>query len=120
MYAVRHEPALDPVVVRLVGVLDDDLVLETGRTLRALGGPRTALVDVRDLTLVGEAEMLALAQTIAAARAAGLDARLDGGLLPWRNVARRVLSRQRPVDEPLRRVVRRTVIIAHSGRRRRR
>ena len=106
-----------PVVVRLIGILDAALVdefAELERDLILSGG--TALVDVRDLHVLGETEMRGIAAVVAAARASGRDVRLDARSLPWKRVAKAGLSAQPAVDAQLRAAVRRTVILAHSAK----
>jgi anti-anti-sigma regulatory factor len=120
VYAPRPQPVSAPVVMRLIGVLDADLIA-TFRTLeRGLGGDGgTVLVDVRDLSLVGEDEMTALAGAVANARSEGRDVRLDARSLHWKRAAKKNISKQPVVDAKLRADVRRTVILAHSARRKR-
>jgi anti-anti-sigma regulatory factor len=107
--------------MRLIGVLDADLVkafevLERG--LAAASGA-TVLVDVRDLQTLGEGEMKALVGAIRAARDGGRDVRLDARSLPWRRLAKSSLAGQPVVDLAVRKAVRRTVILAHSAKRKR-
>ncbi len=122
MYAPQPQPVSQPVVIRLIGVLDGDLIatftsLERG--LRDLQ-PATVLVDVRDLNVIGESEMRALADAIAGARREGRDVRLDARSLSWKRVVKKNLSTQPPVDAKLRSETRRTVILAQSTNRKRR
>ncbi len=121
MYAPQTQAIPAPVVLRLIGVLDADLVAAFGALERGLvgidGGP--VLVDVRDLDVIGESAVDALARAVAAARAEGRDVRLDARSLPWKRAARKNLSEQPGVDAQLRSATRRTVILAHSARRRR-
>jgi hypothetical protein len=122
VYAPQIEFVSAPVVVRLIGVLDADLVAAFGileRGLAAAAG-RTVLIDVRDLHLVGETEMDALAGVVAGARQQGRDVRLDARGLHWKRVAKKNLSGQPGVDAKLRSGARRTVILAHSVRTKRR
>ena len=121
MYAPQTEPVPAPVIVRLIGVLDTDLIAAFGNLERGLVGAvgATVLVDVRDLQLLGETEMEALAGVVAGARREGRDVRLDARNLAWRRVAKKNISAQPGVDAQLRSVVRRTVILAHSARKRR-
>ncbi|HTJ26286.1 MAG TPA: hypothetical protein VMA36_08975 [Candidatus Limnocylindria bacterium] len=121
MYAPQIQPAAASVVLRLIGVLDGDLVtafqtLERG--LAAAAGA-TVLVDVRDLQTLGEGEMKALAAAIRAARDGGRDVRLDARSLPWRRLVKSALPGQPSVDQAIRKAVRRTVILAHSTKRKR-
>jgi hypothetical protein len=101
--------------MRLIGVLDADLVASFAAAVRAWAGA-TVLVDVRDVGQLGEGEMRVLAAAIAAARAAGCDVRLDAHSLPWRRAAKSELAGQLPIDQALRASVRRTVILAHSAK----
>jgi anti-anti-sigma regulatory factor len=121
VYAPQIQPAAASVVLRLIGVLDGDLVtafqnLERG--LAAAAGA-TVLVDVRDLQTLGESDMKALASAIRAARDGGRDVRLDARSLPWRRLVKTTLPGQPAVDAELRQAVRRTVILAHSTKRKR-
>ncbi len=121
MYAPQVEPALAPISVRLIGVFDADLVAAFAALERSLAqSAGTVLVDVRDLSPLGESEMQGLVGAIAAARGAGRDVRLDACSLPWRRALKRGLAAQPAVDAPLRGRVRRTVILAHSAKRKRR
>lgn len=121
MYAPQVRPIPAPVSLRLIGVLDADLVEAFGVLERRLVGldGSTVLVDVRDLQVVGESEMRALARVIGTAREAGRDVRLDARSLHWKRIAKENLSAHPAVDAQLRSGVRRTVILAHSVRRRR-
>jgi len=116
VYAPLPQPVSAPVVVRLIGVLDADLVAAFGALERGLAGARNAavIVDVRDVDVLGETEMDALATTIGAARREGRDVRLEARSLHWRRAAKKHLSAQPPVGAELRSAVRRTVILAHS------
>jgi hypothetical protein len=118
VYAPQVQPAVAPISVRLIGVLDADLVAAFAAAMRTWVGA-TVLVDVRDVGPLGEADMRALTGAIAAARAAGSDVRLDAHSLPWRRAAKRELAAQPPIDAGLRQRVRRTIILAHSVRRKR-
>jgi hypothetical protein len=117
VYAPRPLPVPAPVALRLIGILDAELVA----SFEALGGELaqpaggTVLVDVRDLHIGDEAEMHGLVETVRRARAAGCDLRLDAKSLPWRRLLKAELSAQPVVDPVLRAAVRRTVILAHSG-----
>ncbi len=120
MYAPQAQPVPAPVAIRLIGMLDSDLVeafavLERG--LVAFEGA-TVIVDVRDVQVLGETEMHALAGAVRRARAEGRDVRLDARSLPWRRVSKKEFSAVPPVDAALRSGVRRTVILAHSYMRR--
>jgi hypothetical protein len=118
VYAPQAQPAPAPVSLRLIGVLDADLVAAFAAAVRDLRGA-TVLVDVRDVGPLGEADMRAVTGTIAAARAAGRDVRLDARSLPWRRAAKRELAAQPAIDPALHERVRRTVILAHSTKRER-
>ena len=120
MYAPQPQAIPAPVAMRLIGVLDEDLVEAFAAQERALVGyeAATIIVDVRDLHVLGEAEMRALAGAVRRARAEGRDVRLDARSLPWRRIAKKECSPTPPVDANLRSAVRRTVILAHSGKRR--
>jgi anti-anti-sigma regulatory factor len=122
VYAPQTQPIPAPVSVRLIGVLDADLIATFGAlTAGALGASRaTILVDVRDLDVLGETEMTALAAVVARARQGGRDVRLDARSLHWRRVSKKNISTQPGVDAQLRSAVCRTVIIAHSARSKRR
>ena len=121
MYAPQPQPIASPVVLRLIGVLDADMVAAFGaleRGLPATAGA-TVLVDVRDLHVLGESDMTDLARAIAAARAAGRDVRLDARSLHWKRAAKQIISKQPAVSAQLRSEARRTVILAHSAKRKR-
>jgi anti-anti-sigma regulatory factor len=121
VYAPQTQSVPAPVVMRLIGVLDADLVAAFSALERGLAGigGGTLLVDVRDLQIVGEGEMHALAKAVAAARCQGRDVRLDARGLHWKRTAKKNLSTQPPVDAQLRSSARRTVIVAHSPRKKR-
>jgi hypothetical protein len=121
VYAAQQQPISGPVVFRLIGILDADLIAAFGALESGLVGCRgaTVVVDVRHLDVLGETDMNALADVVAAARRAGRDVRLDARTLPWRRVAKKGLRAQPPVDAELRSGARRTVILAHSARRKR-
>ena len=118
MYAPRPQPVPSPVVVRLIGVLDADLVDAFVALERGLVGRdgATVLVDVRDLHLLGEAGMGGMARAIASARAAGRDVRLDARGLAWRRALKQNHCVQPPPAPELRSAAARTVILAHSGK----
>ena len=122
MYARQAQPVPAPVIVRLIGVLDADLVAAFGVLERGLVGTHggTIVLDVRDIQVLGEAQMGALAGAVAAARGEGRDVRIDARSLPWRRAVKKELSKQPPIDRQLRSAVRRTVIVAHSSRPKRR
>jgi len=104
--------------MRLIGLLDADLLAAFATLERGLvgGAGATILVDVRDLQTLGNEEMTALLEAIRSARAQGRDVRLDARSLPWRNLMKKNLGMQPSVTPELRSDIRRTVIIAHSGR----
>ncbi|HYW52861.1 MAG TPA: hypothetical protein VE826_02770 [Dongiaceae bacterium] len=117
VYAPRPQPVPAPLAVRLIGVLDADLVAAFSALERGLAAERgaTVLVDVRDVQVFGEAEMDELASIVATARREGRDVRLDARTLHWRRTAKKNISAQPAVDAQLRSGVRRTVILAHSA-----
>lgn len=121
VYAIQPQPSSTPVAVRLIGVLDPDLIAAFGALERGLVGAAgaTVLVDVRDLDVLGESDMNDLALVVASARAEGRDVRLDARSLHWRRAAKKNISKQPVVDSQLRSTVRRTVILAHSAKRKR-
>ena len=119
MYAPQPQPSPSPVALRLIGLLDADLVaafrtLERGLVVAA---GATVVVDVRDLHVLGGAEMDDLARAVGSARAEGRDVRLDARSLHWKRAAKKNISKQPPVDAQLRSGARRTVILAHSAKR---
>ena len=116
MYAPLPQPVPAPLIVHLIGVLDADLVAAFQALERGLAGApnATVVVDVRDVDVLGESEMDALAAAVGAARCEGRDVRLEARSLHWRRAARKHLSAQPPVGAELRSAVRRTVILAHS------
>jgi hypothetical protein len=122
VYAPQTELVPAPVVLRLIGVLDGDLIAAFGALERGLVGAAgaTVVVDVRDVNLLGEGDMDALAGVVAGARREGRDVRLDARSLAWKRVAKKNLSGQPGVDAQLRSGARRTVILAHSVRHKRR
>lgn len=122
MYAPQPVPIPGPVALRLIGALDSDLVAAFATTERGLtsAGGGTVLVDVRDVQVVGETEMSALVEAVRIARTQGRDVRLDARSLPWRRLLKKNISGQPAIDAQLRSGCRRTVIIAHSGKRKRR
>lgn len=121
MYAPRPIPASAPVLVRLIGVLDGDMVAAFSALERGLVGARgaTVVVDVGDLDVLGQAAVAELVDAIASARREGRDVRLDAHGLHWRRAAKKRLSAQPPVARALISTARRTIILAHSTRRRR-
>jgi hypothetical protein len=121
VYAPQPLPVSAPLVVRLIGVLDGDMIAAFGALERGLVGARgsTVLVDVRDVDVLGEHDVDALVETIARARREGRDVRLAARGLHWRRAARKKLSAQPPASPDLASVARRTIILAHSARKRR-
>ena len=121
MYAPQPQPIASPVVFRLIGVLDADLIAAFGALERGLAAAAgaTVLVDVRDVHVLGESEMADLARTVAAARAEGRDVRLDARSLHWKRTTKQNISKQPAVSAQLRSAARRTVILAHSAKRKR-
>ena len=123
MYAPQSPPlplsVAAPVVVRLIGVLDAELIAAFGTLERGFAGA-TVLVDVRSVHLLGESEMDALGGAVAAARREGRDVRLDARSLPWKRIVKKTISAQPAVDTQLRSSIRRTAILAHSARYKRR
>jgi anti-anti-sigma regulatory factor len=105
----------------LIGILDTDLVKAFVALERGLVSPpgATVLVDVRDLQPLGENDMQALVAAIRTAREGGRDVRLDARSLPWRRLLKTGLKAQPPVDQATRQAVRRTIILAHSAKRKR-
>jgi anti-anti-sigma regulatory factor len=122
VYATETLVAPAPVALRLIGILDAELVASFDvlqRGLAELDG-RTLLVDVRDVQVLGDEEVSRLVEVIRSARAQGRDVRLDARSLPWRTVMKKNLSTQPPISAEIRSDVRRTVIVAHSGKHKRR
>jgi len=119
VYAPRPQPVSSPVVVRLIGILDASLVDAFVTLERGLVGRRGAvmLVDVRDLQVIGASDADALARAIAVARAAGRDVRIDARGITWRRALRKTGCAPAPIDAELRSTAARTVILAHSGKR---
>jgi hypothetical protein len=121
VYAPQPQPVPSILVLRLIGVLDADLITAFGVLERGLPGAygATVLVDVRDVAVTGETQMEDLACAVAAARAEGRDVRLDARSLHWKRAAKKNIAKQPPVDRQLRSEARRTVILAHSAKRKR-
>ncbi|HYZ16550.1 MAG TPA: hypothetical protein VE591_09125 [Candidatus Acidoferrum sp.] len=122
MYAPQYEPVQPPITLRLIGVLDGDLIDAFKNVERGLVAAKnaTVIVDVRDLAMLGDRDVVRLTGAIAQARLEGRDVRLDPRTLAWRRVVKRDLGTQPAVDPGVRGAVRRTVIIAHSGKQKRR
>ncbi len=122
MYATQTLAVPAPIAVRLIGILDAELIASFDvhqRTLAGLEG-HTLLVDVRDVQVIGDDDVSRLVEMIRSARAQGRDVRLDARSLPWRTQVKKNLSTQPPISAEFRSDVRRTVIIAHSGKHKRR
>ncbi len=121
MYAPRTRPNFAPVALRLIGVLDADLVTAFTALVRGMVGfeNATVIVDVRDLELVGETDLAAFVAAVRRARSEGRDVRLDARSLPWRRIAKNELPAMPAVAPDDRCDIRRTVILAHSVRKRR-
>ena len=122
MYAPQPLPVSAPLVVRLIGVLDGDMIAAFSALERGLVGARGAMmvVDVRDVEVLGETDLNGLVDAIAGARREGRDVRLDAHGLHWRRAAKKKLSAQPAVPASIASAARRTVILAHSPKRRRR
>jgi anti-anti-sigma regulatory factor len=119
VYAPRTQPVPVTVALRLIGVLDTDLVTAFSALVRGMVGfeNATVIVDVRDLQLFGEADLAAFIAAVRRARCEGRDVRLDTHSLAWRRIAKTELSGM-PAADDLGSDVRRTVILAHSVRKR--
>jgi anti-anti-sigma regulatory factor len=122
VYAPRAQLVPAPVALRLIGVLDADLVMAFSALVRGMVGfeNATVIVDVRDLELFGEIDLAAFVAAVREARAGGRDVRLDTRSLAWRRIAKHELAGMPAVDAHLGSDIRRTVILAHSVRKRRR
>jgi anti-anti-sigma regulatory factor len=120
VYAPRSQPIPAVVALRLIGVLDGDLVTAFSALVRGMVGfeNATVIVDVRDLELFGENDLVAFAAAVRQARGDGRDVRLDARSLAWRRIAKRELPAMPAVDAHIGSDVRRTVILAHSARKR--
>ncbi len=121
MYAPRPQHVPAPVVLRLIGVLDSEFVTAFTALVRGMVGfdNATVIVDVRDLQLFGEAGLAAFVVAVRRARCEGRDVRLDTRSLQWRRIAKQELPAMPAVDTEFSSEVRRTVILAHSARKRR-
>jgi anti-anti-sigma regulatory factor len=108
--------------LRLIGVLDADLVTAFTALVRGMVGfeHATVIVDVRDLELFGETDLAAFITAVRRARCEGRDIRLEARSLPWRRIVKQDLPAMPAVDAETGSAVRRTVILAHSARKRRR
>ncbi|HEV2642072.1 MAG TPA: hypothetical protein VGT98_05175 [Candidatus Elarobacter sp.] len=122
MYAPRTQPVPATVALRLIGVLDADLVTAFTALVRGMVGfeNATVIVDVRDLELFSEADLAAFVAAVRRARCEGRDVRLDTRSLAWRRIAKSELASMPAVESGLGSDIRRTVILAHSVRKRRR
>ena len=122
MYAPRTQPVPARVSLRLIGVLDADLVTAFSALVRGMVGfeNATVIVDVRDLELFGETDLAAFVAAVRRARADRRDVRLDARSLAWRRIAKHELPGMPAVDAAAKSDIRRTVILAHSARKRRR
>jgi anti-anti-sigma regulatory factor len=116
LYAPQLHPLPAPVILRLIGVLDAELVAAFSSAERGLAASSgaTVLVDVRDADVIGEGAMHELAAAVASARSEGRDVRLDTRSVHWRRAAKQNISLQPPIDAELRSAARRTLIVAHS------
>ena len=122
MYAPRTQPVAASVALRLIGVLDADLVTAFTALVRGMVGfeNATVIVDVRDVELMAETDLAAFVAAVRRARCEGRDVRLDTRSLAWRRIVKNELSAMPAVDGDVRCDIRRTVILAHSARKRRR
>ena len=122
MYAPQLAPFPAPVVIRLIGVLDSDLIAAFATVERSVAsaGGGTVVVDVRDLSPLGERDLSALLRTVGDARSEGRDLRLDAPAFGWRQAIRRELGSVPMADQAVKAAVRRTIVVAHSGKQRRR
>jgi anti-anti-sigma regulatory factor len=120
VYAPRTQPFPVTVALRLIGVLDTDLVTAFTALVRGMVGfdNATVIVDVRDLELFGEADLAAFVAAVRRARCEGRDVRLDTRSLVWRRIVKNELAGMPAVEADLGSDVRRTVILAHSIRKR--
>ncbi len=121
MYAPQPLPLSAPLVVRLIGVLDTDMISAFAALERGLVGARgaTVVVDVRDVDVLGQQDVDALVDTVARARREGRDVRLSARGLHWRRAAKKKLSAQPPIPADMASAARRTIILAYSARKRR-
>jgi anti-anti-sigma regulatory factor len=121
VYAPRSQPVSAHVALRLIGVLDADLVTAFTALVRGLIGfeQATVIVDVRDLELFGETDLAAFVAAVRRARCDGRDVRVDTRSLAWRRIVKNELPGMPAVDGDLGSDIGRTVILAHSARKRR-
>ena len=122
MYAPRIQTVPACVALRLIGVLDADLVTAFSALVRGMVGfeNATVIVDLRDLELFSEADLAAFVAAVRRARGEGRDVRLDARGLAWRRIVKHELPSMPAVDVEQCSDIRRTVILAHSVRKRRR
>jgi len=120
VYAPQPLPVSAPLVLRLIGVLDADMIAAFSALERGLVGARgaTVMVDVRDVEVLGEHDLTGLVDAIAAARRDGRDVRLAARGLHWRRLAKKKLAAQPAITADLAAAARRTVILAHSAKKR--
>jgi anti-anti-sigma regulatory factor len=120
VYAPRSQPVPAVVALRVIGVLDADLVMAFSALVRGMVGfeHATVVVDVRDVELFGEADLSAFVAAVRRARSEGRDVRLDTRDLAWRRIVKHDLAGMPPVDAGSSADIRRTVILAHSARKR--
>ncbi|HYW55260.1 MAG TPA: hypothetical protein VE826_14905 [Dongiaceae bacterium] len=102
-------------------MLDADLVTAFTALVRGMVGfeNATVIVDVRDLELYGEADLAAFVAAVRRARCEGRDVRLDTRSLAWRRIVKSELPAMPAVETESGSDIRRTVILAHSVRKRR-
>jgi anti-anti-sigma regulatory factor len=122
VYAPRSQAVPASVALRLIGVLDSDLVTAFTALVRGMVGfeNATVVVDLRDLELFGETDLAAFVAAVRRARCEGRDVRLDTRSLAWRRIVKSELPGMPAVDAHAGSDIRRTVILAHSARKRRR
>ncbi len=103
-------------------MLDADFVTAFTALVRGMVGfeNATVIVDVRDLELIGEADLAVFVDAVRRARGEGRDVRIDARSLAWRRIAKHELPSMPAVDAGLHADIRRTLILAHSARKRRR
>ena len=117
---VAAQLAETPVAVRLIGMLDRDLVDSLSEAFAALavGGRRTLIVVVRDLVLLRDEHLERFLGMLDAWSAAGHRILVDGSAA-WRKVVRGLGARFEASTPALGRSARRQVIICHSLEKRR-
>ena len=120
MYAPRTQPVPAVVALRIIGVLDADLVMAFSALVRGMVGfeQATVIVDVRDLELFGETDLAAFVGAVRQVRSEGRDVRLDTRDLAWRRIVKHEFAGMPPADPRSSSDVGRTVILAHSARKR--